>query len=103
MVMEIVITMLDKSIEPGQNSDMYMHFYTCRNLCSVAVNVYSATSQSSYLRYSLTSPKGVYHLHKGNTHTIFLESMVKGVHEHMPIASSRNFPMTSTNIFLHFQ
>ena len=48
--------------------------------------------------YSLKSTKGVYHLHEGITQTMFLKRMVKGMHTRIPIASSINFPMTSTMV-----
>ena len=70
-VMGIAIVILDKSINPGQNSDAYMQFDTCRKLGSVAANVYATNIQSSDLIYSLKITKGLYHLHEGTKHTIF--------------------------------
>ena len=93
--MLILIAMLEKLIKPGKNSDACIYFDRCRKLRSVAASVYAATGQSLYLRYFLKNPKGIYHHHKGNTKTMFLEMMVKGMHYQMPVATSRNVIMAS--------
>ena len=91
----ISIEMLEKSIDPERNSNAYMQFDTCRNLRSVAANVYIDTSQASYPSYSTKIPKGVYHLKEGNIQTMFLESMLKGIHARISVVTSRNVLMTS--------
>ena len=48
--MGIVMEILEKSIDPGGNSDINMRFNTCRNLCPVAINIYADMSQESDLR-----------------------------------------------------
>ena len=72
-----------------------MQFETCRKLSSVAENFYATTGNESELGYSLKSLKGVCHLHDATTQNMFLERMVKGMHDRMPVATLRKVPMIS--------
>ena len=92
--MGTALLMLEKSVEPGKNSDSYMQFSTVRKLRSARASVYAATSQAASLRYCLKgSLNHVLHLNDGPTQTVFLERFVKGMEARMPQDSRRNLPL----------
>ncbi len=93
--MGVVIAILEKSVEPGRNSDCYMQFDTVRKLRSAAANVYSATSQAASLGYCLKSGNRLLHLEEGPTQRQLIERIVMGMENRMPKDSSRNLPFTS--------
>ena len=99
--MGTALLMLEKSVEPGKNSDAYMQFSTVRKIRSARASVYAATSQAAELRYSLKgNANNVLHLNDGPTQTVFLERVVKGMAARMPQDSQRNLPLTG-DMVLH--
>ena len=95
--MGIMMCMLEKSLDKGKNAT-YTQFDTCRKLRSAAASVYSSTSQSAALRYSLKNARGVMHLEEGDTQTVFMERTIAGMKARMPQVSKRNLPFTSEMI-----
>ncbi len=93
--MGLAMLILEKALQPGRKNRPYQQFATVRQLRAAASNVYSATAQSSKLRYTLKSIAGdTAHMYEGETQTILMERFMKGMRVRMPQDSDRNKPFT---------
>ena len=93
--MGLAMLILEKALQPGRKNRPYQQFATVRQLRAAASNVYSASAQSSKLRYTLKSVAGdTAHMYEGETQTLLMERFMKGMRIRMPQDSDRNKPFT---------
>ena len=80
--MGVAILMLEKSLEPGRNSNKtYQQFDTVRKLRSAVSNVYGATaSRGCKEPLAFKSIRGeVQHLYQGSMQSVFMERFTLGM------------------------
>jgi hypothetical protein len=94
--MGVAILMLEKSLEPGQNSNKtYQQFDTVRKLRSAVSNVYGATaSRGCKEPLAFKSIRGeVQHLYQGSMQSVFMERFTLGMRIRMPEITIQSLPL----------